>query len=409
MKKGMKSLLWNIVRMAVLLPAVLLSCNSEPRSAVAEAPHVTSYIRTWDVPEAARKGDSPFWNADMIRGDLTDLIIAFALIDPVDGSTIYIPEQREREDKPLFSHLWDEVAALKTKYPLMKVNISVGGYNAEGFSDIADDPALKAKFVSNVIGWLRDYNLDGIDIDWEYPVGPEWGQELKSRPADRTNYVNLLQDLRTALDTLGAETGKRYGLSTAVPASAWFIQANDVVAVSKIVDGLKLMAYDYYGGWSTTTGHHANLSNNPNDPAWGGWSTEQAVEAYLAAWVPPEKIMMGVGFYGKAWSGVEPGSNEYEPGLFQPYKELPFDQGSIGYAQIKEFLEPGSGYTRYWDDIAQSPYLYNGDIWISYTDEEAIKLLNQYVKDMKLGGVFTWEYIHDVDADLLKVLAEGAR
>ncbi|MCL2126769.1 MAG: glycosyl hydrolase family 18 protein, partial [Treponema sp.] len=193
------------------------------------------------------------------------------------------------------------------------------------------------------------------------------------------------------------------------PASQWFVQANDVKAAARIVDALKLMAYDYYGGWSSTTGHHSNLSNNPHDPAWGGWSTEQALDSYLWAGIPPEKIILGLGFYGHAWQGVEQGPYEDTPGLFQPYKSLPFDQGTLSYVQIKEFLKPGSGYTRYWDDLGMAPYLYNGDIWISYTDEEQIKILTDFVKEKKLGGVFVWEYCHDINADLMKVLAENSQ
>ncbi|MDR0387368.1 MAG: glycoside hydrolase family 18 protein [Treponema sp.] len=396
------------LKSAVILFCMLIAASCATSGGGEMVPKVSSYIRTWPIPPEVREGDDPYWNAGMIKGEyLTDLIVAFALIDSGDGSSIYIPELRELADgTPMFSNIWDEIAAVKEKYPHIKVNISVGGYNAEGFSDMADDPALKAAFIANVVTWLRDYNLDGVDIDWEYPVGPEWGQEIKSRPADRTNYVSLLRDIRKALDDLGAETGKRYGLSTAVPASNWFPAVNDVVEVAKIVDGMKLMAYDYYGGWNGTTGHHSNLSNNPDDPAWGGWSTRQAVDAYIDAWVPPEKIMLGFGFYGHAWKGVEDGESR---GLYQPYKELPFDQGTVSYTRIKEMLEPGSGFTRYWDPIAEAPFLYNGDIWVSYTDEEAIRLLAAYARERKLGGVFIWEYVHDIDADLLQVLAENVQ
>jgi chitinase len=390
-----------------LMIVLLSACSSTAAKTDASQAKVSSYIRTWPLAAEEQQNGSLYWNAEMIRGEyLSDLIISFALIDPADGSTIYIPELREHGE-PLFSNIWDEVKKLHEKFPHLKVTVSAGGYGAEGFSDMSADPAKRSAFVGNIVTWVRDYGLDGIDIDWEYPVGPEWGQEIKSSPADKKNYVTLLQEIRYALDALSAENGhEHYTLSVAVPASNWYPSTNDVVAVAKIVDTLKLMAYDYYGSWSNTTGHHANLSNNPDDPAWGGWSTEQAVQAYLDAFVPASKISMGIGFYGKAWAGVEAGETH---GLFQPYKSLPFDQGSISWTEIKKLLEPGSGYTRYWDETAQSPYLYNGDIWISYCDEEAIALINQYVKDMGLNGVFTWEYAHDIRAELLKVLAEGAR
>ncbi|MDR2952775.1 MAG: glycoside hydrolase family 18 protein [Treponema sp.] len=373
-------------------------------------PRVSSYIRTWPVPEASRTAGNTYWNAGMIKGEyLTDLIIAFARLDYNDVSLPYIPELRPIQDVPLFLNMWNEVAALKAKYPHLRVNISVGGYGADGFSDMANDPRLRAAFAANICKWLEDYNLDGMDVDWEYPVGPEWGQEIKSRPADKRNYIALLQDLRDAFDKLGEKTGKRYGLSTAVPASGWFLQANDVKAAARIVDSLKLMAYDYYGGWSKTTGHYSNLSNNPRDPEWGGWSTDQALNEYLKAGIPPEKIALGIAFYGHAWQGVEAGSDANAPGLFKPYKSLPFDQGTLGYAEIKEFLKLGSGYKRYWDDLAKAPYLYNGDIWISYTDEEQINILARYAKEKGLGGVFVWEYCHDMNAELLKVLAENSQ
>jgi len=363
---------------------------------------VSSYIRTWQLPREDQENGSPYWNAEMIKGEyLTDIIIAFANIDKTDGTSIYIPELRY--GSPRFSNIWDEVAAVKKKYPKLRVNISIGGWGAEGFSDMANNSKMRTTFAANVCEWLEKYNLDGVDIDWEYPVGPEWGQEIKSRPADRANYISLLQDLRKAMDALGKKTGKRYGLSTAVPASNWFVIANDVVVASGIADNLKLMAYDYYGGWSNVTGHHSNLYNNPQDPAFGGWSTDQALQAYLKAGVSPEKIMLGVAFYGRAFKGVNDANN----GLFQPYKSPAFEDGSVDWAQIKKLQD--SGYTRYWDDKAEAPYLYNGDIWITYTDEEQIKLLLSYAKEKKLGGVFNWEYGHDMGAELLKVLFEGAK
>ena len=401
--------------LALLLTSFFFSaCASLGGVKTAMEPRVSIYIRTWPIPEAAQEGDSPYWKADMIRGEyLTDLIVAFALLDKNDVSVPYIPELRPLPDSPMFSNIWDEITALKEKFPHLRVNISIGGYAADGFSDMANDPALRAAFVSNICNWLETYNLDGIDLDWEYPVGPEWGSDIKVRPQDKQNYITLLSDMRNAMDALGEKTGKRYGLSTAVPASGWFPKANDVKAAARIVDALKLMAYDYYGGWSTTTGHHSNLHLNPSDPAWGGWSTEQALDEYLWAGVPPGKIILGVGFYGRAWQGVAVGPYKDTPGLFQPYASVPndppFDQGTVSWTSITDFLKPGSGYTRYWDDLAGAPYLYNGDIWISYTDAEAIKQIADFVRDKKLGGVFAWEYGHDMNAQLLEILAKDSQ
>jgi chitinase len=393
----------------LLIPSVFWfsACASLRGERAAMEPRISSYIRTWPIPETVREGDNPYWNAGMIKGEyITDLMIAFALIDPSDGTSIFIPEYPE-------FNIWEEVAVLKEKYPHLKVSFSVGGGSAAGlagFSKMAANPAMRATFAANICKWLEDYNLDGVDVDWEYPVGPPW-DEVKY-PQDRKNYISLLRELREATNKLGEKTGKHYVLSTAIPASPWFVQANDARAAAKIVDYLKIMTYDYYGPWSTTTGHNASLYNNPMDPAWGGWSTDQGLKGYFDDWIPMEKIMLGVAFYGRGWKGVEAGPNKDTPGLFMPYDKssLPFNaEGALAYSEIKELLKPGSGYTRYWDDVGKAPYLYNGDTMLSYTDEELIKLLTDFAKEKKLAGVFVWEYGHDLDADLMKVLAENMR
>lgn len=373
-------------------------------------PVVASYIRTWPIGSTEADMDSgKHWTADDVKGEyLTDLIIAFALIK--DGSTIYIKDIEDQPSSsdpsvmvPGFHSLWDEIATLQARYPHLKINLSVGGYGAEGFSDMAFDPSIRASFIKNVISWVSEKNLDGVDIDWEYPVGPEWGLPIKTRPEDRENYISLLSELRTALNVLAETTGKTYKLSTAVPASGWFIGSNDVVAASKIVDALKLMSYDYYGSWSGTTGHTANLYNNPSDPEWGGWSSDQALRAYLDAGVSPEKMVIGAAFYGRAWTGVTAGNTN---GLFQKYKESAYPDG-ISTPDVKKLLASDEGYIRYWDDVAKAPFLYNGTTFITYTDEEAIKEITNYAKAKGLGGVMNWEYAHDMNADLLKSLAQG--
>jgi chitinase len=121
--------------------------------------------------------------------------------------------------------------------------------------------------------------------------------------------------------------------------------------------------------------------------------------------VPPEKIIVGIGFYGQQWNGVSAGSNANAPGLFRPFTTAT----TPDWSDIKQYyLRSDSGYTRYWDNIAKAPFLYNGDRLISYTDHEQIREITGYVKAKNLGGVFSWEYGHDMDGELLKTMAEGS-
>ena len=375
------------------------SCGSVPKASEYK---VESYIRTWPLGSTAEDMASGIhWSRKDIKGNyLTELIIAFAHVDPETWG-ICFPDA-DSEEMP-FTELWDEVKAVKAKYPDLRVNCSVGGWGADYFSPMAADPKKKEKFIAALVELLREKDLDGIDIDWEYPIGPDWGQEIASSPEDGKNFVSLLQDMRVAFDELGKTTKKYYSISCAIPGSTWYVEKIDVLSVAKAVDTMKVMSYDYYGSWSSQTGHNANILNNPIDPDWGGWSTDQAVKLYLNAGVPASKIVVGVAFYGRAWKGV-PDNGVH--GLFQKYTEAAYPDG-LSWTDLKEFLKPESGYTRYWDDVAKAPFLYNGDIFISYTDEEQIKYIGDYVKENGLGGVMTWEYGHDIDSELIKVLYES--
>jgi chitinase len=326
------------------------------------------YINTWGS-----------WKANNIKGEyLSELILAFALINSSTYSSIYMNG---------FSGLWDEVAELKKTWPDLKIILSVGGAKEAGFPNMTADAGKRAAFIADVCAWMKNRDLDGVDIDWEFP-----------NSGQRSAYITLLRETRDALDKLKGETGKQYGLSTAVSASynASMLQAAD------FADSLKVMNYDYYGGWSGSTGHNANLYNNPRRTS--DQSTDKSISAYLNAGIPPEKIMLGAAFYGKTWRGVPEGS--YEPGLFQPCTAYVSDQS---WTLIKNYLKDGSGYTRYWDAAAKAPFLYNGDRWVTYSDEEQMKCLAGYAKEKKLGGVFAWEYSQDAGAELLKALAANRR
>jgi chitinase len=395
---------------------------------------VTAYLRTWPMNHWAPNPVN--WTAADIKGEyLTDLIISFANIDAADGTSIFIPsvesktpygnnpnaEIAKKPSDATFTGLWKEVAAIQKKYPALKVHISIGGWEADGFSAMAADPAKKAAFIANVIKWVKEYKLDGVDIDWEYPVGPDWGGlPIDVSPADRQNYPALLRDMRAALDKLGKSTKKTYSLSSAIPASGWFAAANDLAEAAKYLDTFKLMAYDYFGGWTATTGHHANLYISPQDTTQWPGSTDTYITSYLNAGVPANKISLGLGTYGRAWKGVPDGGTH---GLYQPvdkkngggavFNDDNPDRGTISWSNgspnIKELLAD-KNYTRYYDDVAKQPYLYNekAKIFVSYTDEQQIKDLCAYAKEKGLSGIFYWEYGHDKDGELLKFMAEDS-
>ena len=382
-----------------------IACSSTKVAVEPAKPkEISSYIRTWPIgttPEQMAEGKH--WTAEDVKGEyLTELIVAFAHIDPETWG-IKFPDVEPADPNAVpFPELWDEVAKLQAKYPDLAMRVSIGGYGADDFSPMAADPEKRAKFIAAVVDLVKEKKLNGIDIDWEYPIGPDWGQPIKSDPADADNFIILLNELRAALKAVEAETGY-VSLSIAVVASGWFPDKIDCKALADAVDTMKLMSYDYYGGWSGQTGHLANLYTNPADPDWGGWSTDAAVQKYLADGVPAEKLILGLAFYGRGWKGVEPGPNG--DGLYQKYKESAFGDGLSWSDMEKTFTE--GNFKIYWDDVAKAPYMYNGDEFITYTDPEAIQYICDYANEKGLGGVMVWEYGHDMDCELFPVLVNS--
>ena len=206
------------------------------------------------------------------------------------------------------------MTALRKQNPSLTILISVGGWlGSGGFSDVSLTRQSRARFIDSVMDFLAQHDLDGLDVDWEYPAQPGAGN--KYRAEDKKNYTLLLAELRRRFDAAQKKTGRRLYLTVAAGASDDFLDHTRMRQVAKVVDNVNLMAYDYYEPDSgPITGHHAALFTNPADP--GKDSADASVNAFEAAGVPAEKLVLGIPFYGHSWSGVP----DRDHGLYQPGK-----------------------------------------------------------------------------------------
>jgi chitinase len=254
-------------------------------------------------------------------------------------------------------------------------------------------------FIASVVDFVRSHQLDGLDIDWEYPGMP--GATPHFRPEDKQTYTLLLKELRARFNQLEKELHRPLFVTIATGASQEFLDHTEMDQVQKYVDTINLMAYDYYEpGSGPITGHHAPLFANPADPEKA--SAANSVEEYEKAGVPAEKIVLGVPFYGHVWGQV-PGTNH---GLFQPGKEVPHSYAQYG-AGPDAMLK--NGFIRYWDPIAEAPYLYNAEkqIFMSYEDPESLALKCKYVLAHQLKGIMFWDYESDSSGALLDAVNDG--
>lgn len=410
MKKMMKKKVLLLITLLLLLPAFgLFGSGKSDADTVSVSTESTdsskkiiSYIRTWPLGSTIEdQKNFHFWKADDIQGDkLTTLNIAFAHIK--NGTDLYIADEVAGvDDSPHFTNLFEEIAKLQEKYPKLRINLCIGGWGAGGFSEMASSEKTRNEFVANVMTWVKNYKFKGIDIDWEYPVNGGWGV-IKSSPQDKQNFTLLLKTLREKMDEYGKQAGIKMELSFAAAASPAYLTWIEPKNVAVIVDYVKVMCYDYYGGWSSTTGHHANLFANSAKP--GDLNIDMVMKNYIKAGFPRQKLILGVPFYGRAWKGVGNKNN----GLFQTYKESAYPDG-ITYPDIVAKLTEAEGFKRYWDDQAKAPFLYNGDIFVTFEDAQSLKEKMKYIKDQGLGGVMIWEYGHDMDTVLLDAINESLK
>jgi chitinase len=292
------------------------------------------------------------------------------------------------------------LVALKQKNLSLTVLVSVGGWLWSGaFSDMSLTKQSRAVFIASVVEFVSRHQLDGLDIDWEYPGLP--GAETHFRAEDKQNYTLLLKELRSRFDKSEKELHRRLYVTVATGASSEFLSHTEMNKVQKYVDTVNLMAYDYYEPDSDAiTGNHAPLYTNPADPK--KISDDDSVQEYEKAGVPAAKIVLGVPFYAHVWGQV-PATNH---GLFQPGKEIPHSFASYGdgpEAMLK------NGFIRYWDPVADAPYLYNAEkqIFASYDDPESLALKCKYVLAHKLRGVMFWDYESDSTGALLNAVNDG--
>ena len=296
------------------------------------------------------------------------------------------------------------LVGLKARNPGLRILLSVGGWGLDGFSDAALTESSRTRFAESAARLLVQHRLDGLDVDWEYPTLA--GPGIVHRPEDRRNFTLLLQSLRARFDVLAREqhrqSGDRY-LITAALADREFVAGIELDRVGSTLDWVNMMTYDFHNSLTPTTGHHAALSRSQTSPA-DERTIEQAVGQFLAAGVPAEKLVIGVPFYARGFSGVEPHNN----GLDQPYSRYDRD---YAWPKLVSGLIDRNGYVRYWDAAAHAPYLWNAQThsFVTYDDPQSLTLKADFVKAHKLGGIMYWEQSQDPDGELLALLAERLR
>ena len=348
-------------------------------ASTASSGEVVGYYAGW----SSYLGYAP---SDVPAEQLTQINYAFAAIDGTTGKLVL---DNPTQDKKNFQGL----LALKKRNPGLRIVLSVGGWDySTYFSDVAATAKGRETFAQSCVDLLTTHGLDGMDLDWEYPVsGGQPG--VIHRPRDKENFTLLLQAIRDALDRQERRDGKEYVLTIAGAAGSGYLSNIQPQAVAGIVDHIFLMTYDIHGPWDSYADFNAPLYTPTGSSPQYRYSVDAAVRDWLQAGVPAEKLVLGMPLYGYIYQGVRSTNS----GLYSTFSSAK----SITYNQLKKSYLNSSTYRKLRHTTAQVPYLYGNGAFISYDDITSIAAKAQLAVEQGLGGIGFWELSQDEEAELI--------
>jgi len=347
------------------------------------------YFGSWST---YRWGEGTYDVEDIDPFLCTHIMFGFAGLNSEDFTIKVLDPYNELYDN-YGKGAYDRFTFLKNYNPNLKTFLSVGGWNegATKYSEMVSSKEHRTTFINSTVELILKHNFDGLDFDWEYPSGRE---DSPGKPEDKENYITLLRELRERFEEHGLM------LTAAVSASASVLdKAYDVPAMSELLDYINLMTYDYHGWFPkhTFTGHNSPLYGSPeedNDEDSPGhhFNMNYSVNYWVGQGAKRSQLLLGLATYGRGFTLTNP----EEHGLYAearagcqagPYTG---QAGYVGYNELCDrALLPGD-WTTVRDEYVRAPYVYKGNQWIGYDDEQSISEKCDFIVTEELGGAMFW-------------------
>ncbi|KAH9513667.1 Endochitinase 1 [Bulinus truncatus] len=331
----------------------------------------------------------------------THLIYAFVEITP-DGSDL-VPFNRNDAGP---NGLYTRTLALKKINPELKVLLAVGGWQigSKPFIPMIRNETIRAKWIKNVVRYLRSNGFDGFDMDWEFPA------TRGSPPEDKYRFTSLMKGLYEAFALEAKESGKEKLILTLAAASGTYYidQSYEPKKIINYIDYMLLMTYNYHGQWEKITGHHSGLLAHKNDPKTGEKSQlfqEWSIDYWLDVGLSKDKLVVGIPTYAMTYTLADPAMH----GIHSPavgggkMGEFTKETGILAYYEIC-MNRMNKGWKSEWIEDQKVPFTYDGDQWAGYEDRRSITFKANNILKRGLAGAFVWSIEMD---DFNGVCGEG--
>ncbi|KAH8410068.1 hypothetical protein KR009_005600, partial [Drosophila setifemur] len=328
-----------------------------------------------------RPGQGKFEPEDIDDNLCTHIVYGFAVLDS-NSLTIKTHDSWADIDNRFYERV------LEYKQKGIHVTIAVGGWNdslGNKFARLVLDQNARARFIKSVLSFVKKYGFDGLDLDWEYPVC--WQVDCaRGDPKEKEGFAALVIELSLALKPKGLI------LSAAVSPSKMVINAGyDVPQLSRYLDWIAVMTYDFHGHWDKQTGHVSPLYHMEGD-ANPSFNSNFSIHYWLDQGTPADKLIMGMPLYGQSFSLSDQAHCSLNDMSIGPGQAGTYTRsgGFLAYYEICEKIGNGG-----WSVVRDTegrigPYTFNGNQWISYDDVEDIRRKAQFIKQLKLGGGMVW-------------------
>nr|AUF41628.1 chitinase 4 [Rhynchophorus ferrugineus] len=351
---------------------------SEPLKPKSDYFKIVCYFTNWAW---YRKGQGKYLPEDIDENLCTHVVYGFAVLD---FSNLIIKAHDSWAD--FDNQFYKRVVGYKAKG--VKVSIAIGGWNdsqGDKYSRLVNNPSARKRFIEHIVKFLGKYGFDGLDLDWEYPKC--WQVDCKKGPdSDKQAFSAFVKELKEAFKPHG------YLLSAAVSPSKTVIDAGyDVPVLGKYLDWVAVMTYDFHGQWDKKTGHVAPLFYHPEDEV-SFYNSNFSIHYWISEGVPRRKIVMGMPLYGQSFRLEDEkvnGLNAKAPGPGEA-GEYTRAAGFIAYYEICDRIQ-NRGWTVVQDPKRRmGPYAYKGNQWVSFDDQEMIRIKSEYIRRMDIGGGMIW-------------------
>uniref|UniRef100_A0A1Y1JQQ8 GH18 domain-containing protein n=1 Tax=Photinus pyralis TaxID=7054 RepID=A0A1Y1JQQ8_PHOPY len=273
-----------------------------------------------------------------------------------------------------------DVVALKRRNPDLKILLSVGGAGGTGgFPQMVLNHATRKSFIGSIDECVRNYSIDGVDLDWEFP-----NKEPSPDSKQKMHFTQLLAEIRAEIKR---QQRYKFLLTVAVAAPRFIVDlAYDISYMSSYVDYVNVMTYDYhfYTELTPFTGLNAPLYPDGNETGYlATLNINYTVNYWTDNGMAPDKLVVGLPTYAHTFELYNLNNN----GLMAPARGY----GSSGHSGFANYPEVCAFLAR--DRVrrefvygARSPYAFHEWDWISFDDEISLTFKAEFIKHQKLAG-----------------------